>query len=137
MLVFSKFFTSFSKTIVSDYFRYLIVKPGGMILITPLLRDLSPPKKHRNMEPELVTCTFSKKKSRKNPFYIWVFPKIVVPPKSSILIGFSIINHPFWGTIIFGNTHMSSKFFCKRCLEKEIISELKLQPVSLWGDTAF
>ena len=26
-------------------------------------------------------------------------------PKSSILIGFSIINHPFWGTTIFGNTH--------------------------------
>ena len=27
-------------------------------------------------------------------------------PKSSILIGFSIINHPFRGTRIFGNTHM-------------------------------
>ncbi len=28
-------------------------------------------------------------------------------PKSWILIGFSIINHPFWGpTPIFGNTHM-------------------------------
>ena len=27
-------------------------------------------------------------------------------PKSSVLIGFSIINHPFWGTPIFGNTHM-------------------------------
>ena len=27
-------------------------------------------------------------------------------PKSSILIGFSIINHPFWSTTIFGNTHM-------------------------------
>ena len=27
-------------------------------------------------------------------------------PKSSILIGFSIINHPFWGTPIFGNTQM-------------------------------
>ena len=27
-------------------------------------------------------------------------------PKSSILIGFLIINHPFWGTPIFGNTHM-------------------------------
>ena len=26
------------------------------------------------------------------------------PPKSSILIRFSIINHPCWGTIIFGNT---------------------------------
>ena len=27
-------------------------------------------------------------------------------PKLSILIGFSIINHPFWGTPIFGNIHM-------------------------------
>ena len=27
-------------------------------------------------------------------------------PKSSILIGSSIINHPFWDTIMFGNTHM-------------------------------
>ena len=27
-------------------------------------------------------------------------------PKSSILIGFSIINHPFWGTPIVGNTHI-------------------------------
>ena len=27
-------------------------------------------------------------------------------PESSILIGFSIINHPFWGTPIFGNTHL-------------------------------
>ena len=25
----------------------------------------------------------------------------------SILIGFSIINHPFWGTPIFGNTHIN------------------------------
>ena len=30
-------------------------------------------------------------------------------PKSSILIGFSIINHPFWGTPIFGNTHLEGK----------------------------
>ena len=27
-------------------------------------------------------------------------------PKSSILIGFSFINHPFWGTLICGNTHI-------------------------------
>ena len=32
---------------------------------------------------------------------IWVFPKNNGTPKSSILIGFSIINHPFWGTPIF------------------------------------
>jgi len=37
----------------------------------------------------------------------WMFPKIVgFPPQSSILIGFSIVNHPFWGTPIFGNTQM-------------------------------
>ena len=42
---------------------------------------------------------------------IWVFPKIMVPPKSSILIGFSIINHPFWGTSIFGNTHLVTSNF--------------------------
>ena len=40
-------------------------------------------------------------------FAISMFPKIVVPPKSSILIGFSIITYPFWGSPIFGNTHMS------------------------------
>ena len=35
------------------------------------------------------------------------FQKIVgFPPKSSILIGFSITNHLFWGTPIFGNTRL-------------------------------
>ena len=28
-------------------------------------------------------------------------------PKSSILIGFPIIDHPFWGTPIFGNIHIT------------------------------
>ena len=33
-------------------------------------------------------------------------------PKSSILIGFSIINHPFWGAPIFGNTQkLPCRFF--------------------------
>ena len=48
-------------------------------------------------------------------------------PKSSILIGFCIINHPFWGTPIFGNTHITGSpisspyldlpipFVCKMC----------------------
>ena len=32
---------------------------------------------------------------------VWMFPKIVgFPPKSSILVGFSIINHPFWSTLL-------------------------------------
>ena len=39
-------------------------------------------------------------------FHLGVEPKIGgKPPKSSILIGCSIINHPFWDSPIFGNTH--------------------------------
>ena len=38
-------------------------------------------------------------------------------PKSSILIGFSIINHPFWGpTPIFGNTFMVRDGTCRTWL---------------------
>ena len=37
-----------------------------------------------------------------------MLPKIVLPgtPESSILVGISIIYHPFWGISIFGNTHI-------------------------------
>ena len=38
--------------------------------------------------------------------HIWVFPKIMVPPNHPILIGCSIINHPFGGTPIFRNIHI-------------------------------
>ena len=41
---------------------------------------------------------------------IWMFPKIRVPPKSSMLIGFSFISHPFWGTPILGNPHVHVLF---------------------------
>ena len=45
-----------------------------------------------------------------------MFPKIKrCTPKSSILIGFSIINHPFWGTPILGNTHLTSLKVTTNC----------------------
>ena len=39
---------------------------------------------------------------------MWVFPKIMGKhPKSSILIGFSVVNHPFWGNPpILGKIHV-------------------------------
>ena len=46
-------------------------------------------------------------------------------PKSSILIGFSIINHPFWGTPIFGNIHVRSFLF-----ERYFMAG---QPTPCWG----
>ena len=60
---------------------------------------------------------------------IWVFPKIVVPPNHPILIGFSIINHPFWGTPIFGNTHMFLGFISANH-RKHVPEESNQQPRS-------
>ena len=31
------------------------------------------------------------------------------PPNHPFLVGFSILNHPFWGTTIFGNTQLYLK----------------------------
>ena len=39
-------------------------------------------------------------------------------PKSSILIGISIVNHPFWGTPIFGNIHMGNGGCNKKTLSQ-------------------
>ena len=57
----------------------------------------------------LHTCFFGKKTWQ----FPWGAPQTYMDvsenkgtPKSSILIRFSIINHPFWGTPIFENTHM-------------------------------
>jgi len=56
-------------------------------------------------------------------------PKMVgFPPKSSILIGFSIINHPFWGTPIFGNTHMEIQTFSKWFLRIHMLANVKKSP---------
>ena len=70
----------------------------------------------------LVSCIYPDKKLRSHDFcpmgvlildgfYIYIYKYMGVSknngtPESSILIGFSIINHPFWDTPIFGNIHI-------------------------------
>ena len=68
--------------------------------------------KKERFENEALTMSFWKK----NPeLFVFFFDRRFSDmdvsensgtPKSSILTGFSIINHPFWGTPIFGNTHI-------------------------------
>ena len=58
---------------------------------------------------ELVVCQWLERLVSINKSGHRMFPKIMVPPISSILIGFSIINHPFWGAPIFGNTDIIQK----------------------------
>ena len=54
-------------------------------------------------------------------FLIWLFPKIVgFPPKSSILIGFSTINHPFWSTPIFWKHPYGFRSQQIKCLQKNM-----------------
>jgi len=55
---------------------------------------------------EIHTCNFEESQVYRMCKYLGA-SKNSGTPKSSILIGFSIINHPFWGTPIFGNTHMN------------------------------
>ena len=44
----------------------------------------------------------------------WMFPKIVVPPKSSIFDRiFHYFHHPFWDTTIFGNTQLDDSYRAK------------------------
>ena len=67
-------------------------------------------------------------------------------PKSSILIGFSMINHPFWGIPIFGNTQIATcriwpSALCAEDFEPEklpfseflIVSRLGKVPILLYG----
>ena len=57
----------------------------------------------------------------------WVFSKNMgKPPKSSILIGFSIINHPFWDTPILGNTHMFMRYRVDFCFGKLVNREVSV-----------
>ena len=76
----------------------------------------------RKMAAEFVFYPFNPDFGRWKPWG----PRVILPehhlgvsenygtPKSSILIGSSIINHPFWGTPIFGNIHFynCSVFWC-------------------------
>ena len=48
-------------------------------------------------------------------------------PKSSILIGFSIITHPFWGTPIYGNTHIrdSQEHWMQKNLKQVLLQSVE------------
>ena len=68
---------------------------------------------NKQLQPKVVyrrLYTWLKIQQKNTKHSIWMFPKNSGTPKSSILIGFSILNHPFWGTPIFGNTHIGKSW---------------------------
>ena len=80
---------------------------GLTVVIAPATGVIIPIVTSRNSPPCRVT---SRNKPANKPFFeliqVWEIYMDVsensATPKSSILIGFSIINYPFWGTPIFG-----------------------------------
>ena len=67
----------------------------------------------------------------KSPFFelvkIWVFPKIMVPPNDPVLIGFSIINHPFWGPTSILETSISSETTLQALnTQEQLLSEFQM-----------
>ena len=58
-------------------------------------------------------------------------------PKSSILIGFSSINHPFWGTTFFGNTHICNISLSHISVHNEQCHKNGLNELRLQGRSEF
>ena len=81
--------------------------------LAPDLRGFSKRPESEFLESMTLTVAMVGTKMDLHPGRLtWMFPKIgVFPPNHPILIGFSIINHPFWGIPIFGNTHMETENF--------------------------
>ena len=55
-------------------------------------------------------------------------------PKSSILIRFSIINHPFWGTPLFGNTRMYPPSALHECFFSDLVPSCSVLPAGCPDD---
>ena len=70
--------------------------------------------------------------------YMGVSKNMGKPTKSSILIGFSIINHPFWGTPIFGNTHILFIYLHPGSflLPLQTSEPINQQTIQLWDSTS-
>ncbi len=67
---------------------------------------------------------------------IWVLTqKYGKTSKSSILIGLSIINHPFWGTPIFGNIHLHRVFQATPAFEYRLRKKVAVKKKTAAGAT--
>ena len=84
-----------------------------------------------------ITCSHFPGCLAKKVFYHMGVSENSGTSKSSILIGFSTINHPFWGSPSFGNTHITSYVYNKRSSRaKPFFCETSSQTCSLnfcWG----
>ena len=94
----SRFFCSQQTLVINHKKNNLWIKRCGF---HSNFTDFTLQSKHPDIELKL-----------KKRWYVYTdVSEISGTPKSSILVGFSIINHPFWGTPIFGNTHVLFRLY--------------------------
>ena len=97
--------------------KYVKPPPSMCMYVLTIYMVLEPPiwKKYAHQNGFFISPRFRRNKKKVKKFFPVIPPLLVYmgvssnggTPQSSILIGFSIINHPFWGTPIFGNTHIA------------------------------
>ena len=97
------------RNIAGVWGRFFLTETGTLSLSSSMLA-FDHFKNFPRVSSEIHPTTRSARLTFKLTPVKWVFLKIgvVLPPKSSIFIEFSIIHHPFWGAPIFGNTQMLS-----------------------------
>ena len=96
--------------VVQWYFGCSKICHSGLMGCHPFMNQQLVPRLPKQLSLFCVPSSFTLCNNKIKIIHIWMFPKIGITPKSSILIGFSIINHPFWDTPIFGNTHIYRLF---------------------------
>ncbi len=126
----------FSKPSISWYLCYI----SGGIHSLKIGREIpsreSPKTPRRSKDRTLRQSLVQPKWKLKSKFQLGV-SKNRGTPKSSILIRFSIINHPFWSTPIFGNTQLFANQNLKIGHPKNIPKgNLIFQASIFWGQRA-
>ena len=103
---FTMFYQCFYHVFSCPVFLSFNYRSGGFQ--SPATTEVGPATRRKNSR--LSTDKMGPGKPVGKVGWVGCFQKIVVPPNHSILIGFSIINHPFWGTPIFGNIQFELHF---------------------------
>ena len=88
-------------------------------------------------DPPIHHCRTQMKRSQQDKhMIIWWFPKYRGTPETSILMGFSIINHPLLGTHIYGNPHMDLKpNYILKCRGKRLSPWPRCNPLRVLGQS--
>ena len=113
--VYSDIFSTFFRVESTEIQKFHPISPSFSAIFHPYGRQsLNPRDINSSASSRTKTCRSKNKrnswKENTQKINMVISENSGFPPKSSILIGvFHCFHHPFWGSSIFGNTHMEPK----------------------------